>query len=374
MNTDEFRHQFPAVKNSIYLNSAAIGPLSDSAKRAAIGAIEEQTERGSRFIDPYEETLARVRGKVAKLIGAKAKEIAFLRNTVEGLSTVASGFGWRPGDNIVASAIEFSGNAYPWLNMERHGVHCRFVPTPDGAVRVEDLIRATDDRTRLITVSLVQFSNGYRCDLKTLGAFCRSRNIRLMVDGIQGVGIVPLDVNDSAIDFLACGVQKWLCAPMGLGFLYVREEYLSELSLTEIGNGSVVPVQGTYRDYRLVLRPDARRFESGIMSYTSICGFDASLDLIDRVGVPVLHKHVTGLTTRLVEGLRERGYATCSPQNPRDGAGIVAFGIERWPSEEQESRFLAKGIIVALREQAIRVSCHGFNTAGEIDALLEALP
>jgi selenocysteine lyase/cysteine desulfurase len=274
----------------------------------------------------------------------------------------------------VASAIEFSGNAYPWLNMERSGVRCRFVPSADGAVRVEDLVHATDERTRLITVSLVQFSNGYRCDLKALGAFCRSRDIRLMVDGIQGVGIVPLDVDDCAIDFLACGVQKWLCAPMGLGFLYVRKDRLPELSLTEIGNGSVVPVPGTYRDYRLVLRPDARRFESGIMSYASICGLDASLGLIDQVGVPALHRHVTGLTTRLVAGLRKRGYATSSPQDPAEGAGIVAFGLEKWPSEEQEARFLERGITIALREGAIRVSCHGFNTAEEIDRLLEALP
>lgn len=373
MNPSEFRQHFSAVRNSVYLNSAAIGPLSDEAKSAALSAIEEQAVRGSRFIDRYEATLSRIRVGVAKLIGARPGEIAFVRNTVEGLSTVASGLDWKSGDNVVASGIEFSGNVYPWLNMAKHGVELRFVPSYDGAVRVSDLIGAVDDRTRLITVSLVQFGNGYRVDLDALGAFCQAQNIRLMVDGIQGIGIVPVDVTKAGVDFLACGVQKWLCAPMGLGFLYVRQERLSEISLTEIGHNSMVPAEGTYRDYKLALRPDARRFEAGLMSFASICGLDASLTLIEKVDVKTLHAHVTALTGRLVAGLRDRGFVMGSPQDPADGAGIVAFRRQGWPVESQESRMLAKGITIAVREHAVRVSCHGFNTQDEIDMFLGAL-
>ncbi len=373
MNPSEFRQHFSAVRNSVYLNSAAIGPLSDEAKSAAFSAIEEQAVRGSRFIDRYEATLSRIRGGVATLIGASPGEIAFVRNTVEGLSTIASGLEWKSGDNVVASGIEFSGNVYPWLNMAKHGVELRFVPSDDGAVRVPDLIEAVDDRTRLITVSLVQFGNGYRVDLDALGAFCQARNIRLMVDGIQGIGIVPVDVTKAGVDFLACGVQKWLCAPMGLGFLYVRQERLSEISLTEIGHNSMVPAEGTYRDYKLALRPDARRFEAGLMSFASICGLEAALTLIERIGVKTLHAHVTALTGRLVAGLRDRGFVMGSPQDPSDGAGIVAFRRPGWPVESQESRMFAKGITIAVREHAVRVSCHGFNTQDEIDMFLGAL-
>jgi selenocysteine lyase/cysteine desulfurase len=287
---------------------------------------------------------------------------------------VASGLGWRAGDNIVASALEFSGNAYPWLNLARLGVACRFVPSPDGAVDVEALIRATDERTRLITVSLVQFSNGFHVNIDRLGRVCLSNGIRLMVDAIQGIGVVPLDVERSAVDFLACGAHKWLCAPAGIGFLYVRAARLPEITLTEIGHSSVVPVPGSFMDYRLTLRPDARRFEAGVTSYANIVGLEAALDLVGAVGVPHMRGHVCALTARLVEQLHGRGYLTRSPQAPEESAGIVSFAHPDRSTEELGAGLAAKGIVVSVREGAVRVSAHGFNTPDEIDALIAALP
>jgi selenocysteine lyase/cysteine desulfurase len=374
MDLVEFRQHFPIVDMCVYLNTAALGPLSDLARDAAVNAIAKQAEDGSGIFAPYEAALERTRAKVARLIGAEAGEIAFVRNTVEALSVVASGLAWRAGDNVVASALEFSGNAYPWLNLERLGVSCRFVPSPDGAVDVEALIRATDERTRLITVSLVQFSNGFCVDIDRLGRICRSNGIRLMVDAIQGVGVVPLDVQRSAVDFLACGAHKWLCAPAGIGFLYVRMARLPEITLTEIGHSSVVPVPGSFTDYRLTLRPDARRFEAGVTSYANIVGLEAALDLVGAVGVSRMRGHVCALTARLVEQLHGRGYLTRSPQAPGESAGIVAFVHPDRSADELGAGLAAKGIVVAVREGAVRVSAHGFNTPDEIDALVAALP
>ena len=374
MNPAEFRSHFPVVGKHVYLNSAAVGPLSDLARDAVINAATDQADAGSGVFMRYEAALERARAKVARLIGAKLGEIAFVRNTVEALSVVASGFAWRDGDNVVASALEFSGNAYPWLNLARYGVSCRFVSSRDGGVHVDALISATDARTRVITVSLVQFSNGFRVDLDALGSFCRSKGIRLMVDGIQGVGVVPLNVADSAIDFLACGTHKWLCSPLGVGFLYVREDRLPEIALTEIGHGSVIPVGGSFTDYKLSLRPDARRFESGVTSYGNIVGLEAAVDLIDQVGVLRIQRHVCGLTAHLVETLRRRGYVPRSPQPPGEGAGIVSFAVAGRQVDSLVARLAADGIVVSVREGAIRVSAHGFNTSAEIDALTSALP
>jgi|SRR2546425_1746504 len=374
MDLAEFRRHFPVVSRYVYLNTAAVGPVSDLARDAAIAAIAEQADHGSKIFGQYETALERARAKSARLIGAEPGEIAFVRNTVEALSVVASGLAWRAGDNVVASALEFSGNAYPWLNLERISVACRFVPSSDGAVDVDALIGATDERTRVLTVSFVQFSNGFRADVDKLGAFCRSRGIRLMVDGIQGVGVVPLDVHDASIDFLACGAHKWLCAPAGSGFLYVRRERLPEIALTEIGHGSVVSVPGSFTDYRFTLRPDARRFESGISSYANVVGLDAALDLIEQVGVPRIRAHICGLTARLVEGLRARGYATTSPQPPEDSAGIVAFQRSDRSPDSIAATLAARGIVVSVREGAVRVSVHGFNVTDDIEALLAALP
>jgi len=374
VNLPSFRAHFPIVAKHVYLNTAAVGPLSDLARDAVFGATAEQADHGSRIFDPYEAALERTRAKVARLIGADPDEIAFMRNTVEALSVVASGLAWNPGDNVVSSALEFSGHAYPWLNLARLGVSCRFVASQDGAVDVDAMIRATDDRTRVITVSLVQFSNGFRVDIETLGNFCQSMGIRLMVDGIQGVGVVPLNVKNSGIDFLASGAHKWLCSPTGIGFLYVRAERLREVALTEIGHHSVVPVPGSFTDYRLTLRPDARRFEAGIMSYANIAGLEAALDLLEQVGVSQMYSHICGLTEPLVERLRARGYVIKSPQTPTEGAGIVSFVCPARPADALWARLTAEGIVVSVREGSVRVSAHGFNTMNEIDALLAALP
>jgi selenocysteine lyase/cysteine desulfurase len=372
MTLTEFRRHFPIVTTHTYLNSASVGPLPDTGVEAISAAAREQAGRGSGFLSCYDEAQARVRAKVAALLGVDAEEIAFVRNTVEGLSIVASGFPWRAGDNVVASALEFSGNAYPWLNAERHGVGCRFVPSPDGSVDVDRLIATTDARTRLITVSLVQFSTGYRVDLPRLGTLCAERGITLVVDGIQGIGVVPVDLRASQVGFLSCGTHKWLCNTIGFGFLYVRRDLLEDLALTEIGHGSVRPVPDTYTAYRLALRPDARRFEAGVMSYAHLVGLEASLDLIAQVGLRRLHAHITTLSRRLADGLRARGYAVCSPQHPEHAAGITAFTGPR-AAAEIETTLAAQGIVVSVREGAVRVSVHGFNTSEEVDRLLEAL-
>jgi len=374
MELSEFRGHFPIVSKSVYFNTAAMGPLADLVLDAAINAMKEQAAHGSGIFAPYESALERSRAKVARLIGSNPGEIAFVRNTVEALSIVASGLSWRAGDNVVASALEFSGNAYPWLNLASHGVSCRFVPSRNGAVDVDALIQATDERTRVMTVSLVQFSNGFLLDIENLGRFCQSKGIRLMVDGIQGVGVVPLNVKDFGIDFLACGAHKWLCSPSGIGFLYVCSERLSEIALTEIGHRSVVPVPGSFTDYRLTLRPDARRLEAGITSYANIVGLEASLDLIGRVGVPQICGHIRGLTARLVDGLQARGYITKSTQQPHESAGIVSFIHPDRQTDLVGNRLAAEGIIISVREGALRVSAHGFNTSDEIDALIATLP
>jgi len=374
MDVAEFRRHFPVVNHQVYLNTAAVGPVSDLARDAAVAAIVEQANGGSKMFGPYGESLERARVKAGLLIGADPGEIAFVRNTVEALSIVASGLAWSGGDNVVASALEFSGNAYPWLNLARLGVACRFVPSSDGTVDVDAMAAATDERTRVITVSFVQFSNGFRVDLEKLGTFCRSKDIRLMVDAIQGVGVVPLDVHAVPIDFLACGAHKWLCAPAGSGFLYVHRDRLPEVALTEVGHNSVLPVPASFTDYQFTLRPDARRFESGITSYANVVGLEAALDLIARVGIPRIRAHVCGLTAHLSERLRERGYAITSPQPPQEGAGIVAFRRQDRSANALAAHLASRGIVVSVREGAVRVSIHGFNALDDVEAMIAALP
>jgi selenocysteine lyase/cysteine desulfurase len=294
---------------------------------------------------------------------------------VEGLSVVASGIHWEPGDTVVGDTQEFPGNVYPWLNLEaRSGVKVRLVTAQDGRVTAESLIRAADQRTRLITVSFVQFSSGYRIDLAKLGAFCRAQRIFLVVDGIQGVGALPIDVGSSQVDFLACGAQKWLLGPLGIGFLYIRRPLWEQLALTDLGHGSVLPHPERYLDYRFTLRPNARRFEGGIMSYASLSGFLESLRLLRSAGAARIEARVLALTGRLAERLRERGYRLLSPSGPGEGSGILSVTHPREPSESLRARLRGAGVIASVREGALRFSPHYYNTEDEIDAALSCLP
>jgi selenocysteine lyase/cysteine desulfurase len=338
-------------------------------------AAREQSEYGSEMMPAYDIAKETARGEIARLISATPDEVAFTRNTVEGLSVIASGIDWQPGDVVVADTQEFPGNVYPWLNLEaRFGVKVRLVPAQNGRVAAESLIAAADERTRLITVSFVQFSSGYRVELSKLGAFCRAQGIFLVVDGIQGVGVLPIDVVTSQVDFLACGAQKWLLGPPGIGFLYIRRPLWEQITLTDLGHGSVLPHPERYLDYRFSLRPNARRFEGGVMSYASLRGLRESLHLLLSVGVARIEARVLALTQRLAEGLIERGYHLLSPRGLGEGSGIVSLIHPRESSETLLERLRAGEVIASVREGALRFSPHYYNTEEEIDAALAHLP
>ena len=374
MNLDRIRADFPLLERTTYLNHSSIGPLSNRV-RGAIAAATAVQMAGSDGVTELKSRVATLKGKLARLIGADEAEIALVRNTVEGLATVASGVLWREGDNVVTCDIEFPANVYPWLNLEsRYGVTTKLVPARDGRVLADDLIVACDERTRLLTISFVQFSNGYRADLERLGAFCRERDIRFCVDAIQGLGPLQLDVRRCGIDFLAAGGQKWLLAPIGIGFLYVRREVQHELWPSEIGHNSVMQNTERYTEYNLTFRPTAEKFEGGVPNYLGVYGLDAALDPFFAVGLDQVEARVLALTDHLCDGLRETNCRLLSHREPGEKSGTVAFVSEVESSPDLYARLTDAGIVVSLREGAIRVAPHFYNTHEEIDRLLAALP
>jgi len=297
-----------------------------------------------------------------------------VRKTVEGLSTVACGVSWRPGDNVVTDEIEFPANIYPWLNLKaRYGVDTKLVPAPNGKVVADDLIAACDNRTRLVTVSFVQFSNGYRADLERLGAFCRSRGIYLCVDGIQGVGPLQVDVTRFQVDFLACGGHKWLLGPIGIGFLYIRKEIQPDIWPSEVGHLGVRQNIEKYTEYNMAFRPTAEKFEGGVHNYAGAFGFDAALTLIHEFGPANVESRVLMLTDQLCEGIVDRGYRLLSHRAPSEKSGTVAFVSDRQPAKDIFHRLMDAGIFVTISEGAIRVAPHFYNTPDEIERLLATL-
>lgn len=374
MDNTQIRDGFPALGRFTYLNHSSIGLLSTRVQEAVAEGARAQ-EDGSEGNPALRERVGPLKEKLARLINASADEIALVRNTVEGLATVAAGIVWRAGDNVVTDDIEFPANVYPWLNLEsRYGVTTKLVPARDGRVLAEDLIAACDDRTRVITVSFVQFSNGYRADVERLGAFCRERGILFCVDAIQGLGPLCIDVQGYQIDFLASGGHKWLLGPIGAGFLYVRQEVQSEVWPAEIGHMGVLQNTDKYTEYNLTYRPNAEKFEGGVPNYLGVFGLNASLDLFHSVGPERIEAGVLELTDHLCEALPGLGCRLLSHRAPGEKSGTVTFISERESSPALFERLMRAGIIVSLREGAIRVAPHFYNTHEEIDRLLAVLP
>lgn len=373
MRITSYRSLFPVSERFAYLDHAAMGPLPRPVIAAQQGFLEAQARLGSEAAPEFRASRERLRRSMAEFIGAEPGEIAITKNTPEGLSIVAAGLGWRAGDSVVTTDLEFPANMYPWLNLRELGVEVRIVPSTAGRVPADTLLEAIDNTTRVLAISYVQFSTGFRSDLARLARFCRPRGVFLVVDAIQAVGALPLNVRDLGIDFLACASHKWLLAPFGMGWFFCRKELLERLRPVEVGQASMVERE-SYLDYQVEFVPGAGRFECGVVNMGGVRGLQASLDLMNEVGREQIRDQIFALNERLVEGLRPRGYEVLSPRDEGETSGILSFRHPSYPSAELRERLRAADVIVSLREGVIRVSPHFYNQPDDIDQLLAALP
>ncbi len=369
-----WRRHFPITERYAYLDHAAVGALPRESVAALAAAAEAQAQEASKAYQGFETMVEELRVIFANLIGADAEEIGLAKNTSMGLSTVAAGLPWRRGDSIVFSSVEFPCNVFAWKALAARGVEVRSVPARGGRVLADDLMAACDGTTRVVALSLVQFSNGYRAEVNTLGELCRARKILVVVDAMQAVGALAIDVHRSPIDVLATASNKWLLGPFGCGWMYVRREVIEQIQPLVLGVYSVMP-RTTYLDHSLTLRPTARRFDDGVPNFLALAGLRPSLELLASVGPAVIESRVLALTDRLAEGLTARGYLVLSPrEKPGERSSIVTFRHPEYDSAALQARLTEAGVVVSLREGAIRVSPHFYNSEGEIDQLLEALP
>lgn len=373
MTFEDIRSSFPITRHYNFLDHAGIGPLSAPAAAVFAGYGQELSEWGY-LKGTYYRAAERVRQSAARLLNADADEVTFVKNTSEGITYVANGIPWITGDNVVSNSMEFSANVFPWMNLERRGVSTKIVHEEDGRIPFDRLARTIDRRTRVVAVSAVQWSNGFRTDLTRLGELCKDKGVLLCVDAIQALGVHPIDVRAMNIDFLAADGHKWLCGPDGAGLFYCRRELIGHLHPTEPGYLCMKEDFDT-NDHRFDLRDDARRFDSGAYNLAGICALGASLDLLLETGIEQIQWRVKQLTDRLVDGLHGRGWKVASPRTPSEWSGIVAFASDKHdlPALRNHLRNEFK-IVVAKRLGRLRASPHFYNTPEEIDQLVAALP
>jgi cysteine desulfurase/selenocysteine lyase len=364
----KYRDEFPVTEHYIYMNHAAVSPLSTRVERAIRAVSVGLSESGNLFGDELFARSEDIRASVGRLLGASSDEIAFTRNTTQGVLTAAMGIRWREGDNVVMPSIEFPANVYPWMGLSRFGVEMKLVEPEDGRVTAGMLAGACDDRTRLVTASLVQFSNGYCIDVGELGSFCRARGILLHIDGIQALGMLDIDLSRLAVDFLSAGAHKWLLSVPGVGIFYIRKELIPDLEIWNPGWTGVVD-PWNFLSYDPTYRDDARRYEEGSMNFHGIYALGASVERFIEIGMNEVEERIVSLTTLLQERLEERGCTITSPRGPAERSGIICFRHPRRETEELFGSLSDAGAVVSMRQGSIRVSPHFYNTEEEIERL-----
>lgn len=355
---------FPLLKKLTYLNCSAVGPSPEPVIAAAAGFSRDRNHVNPERLEEWLNFMERVRGRVARLIGARPHEIAFTTSTGEGMNLVARGFRkLTRGSRVVLDDLDYPTNPMVWKAMAgRRGIKPVVVKSSGGAVPVEDFARAIDRSTRLVSLALVSHVNGYVHEVKKISKLVHDAGGYLLADAVQAVGAMPVNVRAMGIDFLSCGTYKWLLGPLGLAFLYVREDLLDQIE--PLGTGWM-QIEKT-RDRVL---EGARMLEYGTLHFQGFYELDAALTYLERIGTARIHEHNGRLGRMLHEGLRDRGLEVMTPQgNPH---GIVTFAAR--DGKKLTRRLFRRGIGVQGRPGNVRVAPHFFNTSRDIDRFLDAL-
>lgn len=373
MDPVDARGLFPITEHYIHMNHAGVSPMSARARAAIDQVVEASMSRPYR--DHWAEDEAdRVRGLVARLINAPPESIGLTRSTAHGMSLLAQGLPWKPGDNVVGGKGEYPANVYPWMNLQRQGVELRLAEAVSGRIRPDSVLKLVDSRTRLVALSHVEFWNGFRVDIETIGAECRSRGIVFAVDVMQSAGALVVDMDRMPVDFCAAGSGKWLMGPPGIGFCFCAAPLLERLSPVIVGVGAVAG-HDRYFDYDLTPAAGARRFEESVVSLLDTAAFGAALELLLEVGPDQIEQRVLGLARRLAGGLAERGYEIIEPwpRTPEESSGIVSFRRKGVAPQALLRDLTVAGVIARIHRDFVRLSPHFYNTEQEVDRVLEVL-
>jgi selenocysteine lyase/cysteine desulfurase len=365
-------NEFPVSRRWAYLDHAAVAPLPLRAGNALRAWTEEQELNGVVNWSAWEAKLEGIRDRIVTLLNADRDEIAFITSTTQGIGLIAEGFPWRAGDNVVVPAEEYPSNIYPWMNLADRGVSVRLVPSHDGRIWPDDLVEAMDQNTRVLAISHVEFSTGFRNDLDLLAELCHTRGVALFVDAIQGLGPLQINVRQTPIDFLAADGHKWLLGPEGAGLLYVRRDWIERLRPLGVGWHSVV---GSYNspEIEFRLKPNAQRWEGGSFNMSGLQALGASLGLILELGPEAVSRRILDRARAVREVAARADWRVTGSKRPEDQSGIVAIEHDDVSPQEAARALRHRGIAVCARRGKLRISPHVYNNEEDLERLREAL-
>jgi len=375
----DFDLEFPSRRTAVQFNHAAICPLPARAGAALLAYARNLTERGGLDWRDWPKKADEVRALAAHLVGADervggAASISIVPNTTWGLDIVAQGLDFASGDSVVTTASEFPANLAPWVALEKKAVLVRRVPTRDGAFTAEDIIAACDEKTRLVSVSLVAFHTGFRAPVEELGAFCRSRGIAFGLDAIQAVGAQRVDVAEWNVDFLSADGHKWMLGPEGCGILFTTPELRVRLAPPP-GWANLERAHGA--DFHVPGRPEylagGTRFEPGALPTPGLYALAASIGLLLEIGFPEIERRIAKTLDVLVEGLPSFGFTPVLFGGPPRSGILAARPPAGKDARYYQKRAADENVVIAAREGFVRFSPHVGNDEAEAERVLALL-
>ncbi len=371
----QIRSLFPALEKLTYLNSAAVSPIPTTAIEAVTSQLNDVALHGALHYQDWVDTKGRCRTLVAEMLHVRPDQVAFVRNTSDGVASIANGLAWQAGDNIVSFAGEFPANFYPWRRIrDAFGVELRLVEERDGRIDLGELVSLIDTNTRVVALSAVQFASGFRADLERVGRAARAVDALFCVDIIQGFGAMPFDLPAQFVD-AACGAShKWLCAPEGCGLIFLSDRARSRIQPTLVGWISVES-PWNFADRTQPFKSTALAWESGTGASSLFYGLEQSLKLLHETGAEKIERHLEALTDQLCDGLGGKDYEIVSSRAPGERSQIVCIRHRDGVHPNQIAAHLeSENIIVSPRGDRVRIAPHFYNNADDIGRLIEALP
>ncbi|NOT49626.1 MAG: aminotransferase class V-fold PLP-dependent enzyme [Acidobacteria bacterium] len=371
----EIRSLFPALSKYAYLNSAAVSPIPTTSIDAINTQLADVSLNGSNNYTEWIATKNRARELIAGMLGVKAEQIAFMRNTSDGFAAVANGLTWKPGDNIVSFEHEFPANFYPWrMVRDRYGVELRLCPERRGRIVLDERIGMIDGNTRVVALSAVQYGSGFRADLEHVGRAARNVDALFAVDIIQGLGQFGFDLPAQFVDIASGASHKWLCAPEGCGMLYVSERARERVEPTFVGWISV-ETPWDFADRDQPFQPNALAWESGTGTASLFYGLEQSLKLLNGTGLAKIESHLEGLSDMLCDSLAGKDYDIVSSRRQGEKSAIVCIkhrgGMD---CNAIAKRLMEENIVVSPRNAVLRIAPHFYNNNDDIERLVTALP
>ena len=372
---EHIRALFPMTEKLTYLNSAAVSPMPTTAISAITSQLDDVAAAGSAHYQDWVDTKDRARSLAAEMLGVRPDQIAFLRNTSDGFSAIASGLQWQAGDNIVSFEREFPANFYPWRRIrDEFGAELRLTPERDGRIDLDEFIALIDSNTKVVAISSVQYASGYKADLERIGRAARGADALFCVDIIQGFGAFGYDLPAQYVD-AACGAShKWLCAPEGCGIMYLSDRARTRVKPTFVGWISV-ETPWNFEDREQAFKSGALAWESGTGCSSLFYGLEQSLKLLRDTGLTRIERHLDDLTNHLCDGLAGRNYEIVSSRAIGEKSQIVCIKhLGGLTSNQIAAHLENEKIIVSPRGDRVRIAPHFYNNLEDIERLVVALP